>query len=1189
MTLASLSKKFDTIVSLLSWLDWLGLATVLLLMGVLAFLIWRRKYAKDDFKLLKALAIKAPKKLELPHDYLSKIWRGFVNGIPWRLRPDALSKPLSLVIGDAGSGKTGIIDRYANWQGQDFLFQPSAINDPLLQIYLGAESLVLEFGAPLIYDTHPAAYRALKKLWRHLPTNPQTVMVIDATTLLTPQTELLRQSGHALFGKLKVFGKLEGKPLPLILALSHMEKVQGFVEFCVFLEEAGIPLQIEFPEKNGVNKLGSCLDDYKQHLARALVTRPAQDYLKIVSFLNEAPRLFDVLVDFLRVSGLEQGVESPPVVRLCLLSEQVHSFGCHPFSLQPSIEKQPLITLNRHAKAALVLLLAGVFYLAGSYSYQQDLVSEVRKGIETVSQEPVEHYSEKISPLFLDFSANLNKNALLSFMPVFFAKVDKINKYLLIVEIRKYYLLPLLKQIQFESDAAFKTIRFLGILYATPTNELGKIISQHPEKNLIDMTKYGQLFHDYLSYNSHTDELDIPLNEITYTEYPTYIEDHTLWLELFRSFQQILKKPFIDETEFITLQQQLAPFFDVMDRLDYYSDQAEIKQWLKQNTNLHLEYGDQSDLRQPAIIHFFDMSRNLKLNTADDCNNKLSLMECLSQVQTVANAKPNISSSKIIINLDGEQFSFTPGQGADLMTRSRVSMMLRKLIYKHRNYDGWVFFSSPSIYNNVEMNSSNNGQMLFAGKASIDGRLTIDAFEQTVKPAILGFSDIVTNLPIDEIQKKNFFDFVQKNLNTYSTNYVNAYLNYFQQFRVRIDSDWALNFVLDDLQQPNSQLLQVLVQIKNNTAINLPPSPYFQSFAQKLTAFRFIQHLMKEKSGVYPEFQNYQVIMAQMQHELDPSEPYQPKKPVDNTSALKGALTPLGRVALSMLLEEDGSYMKLVKNWLQNAGIQKNWQQPFLAPVQKVKQFGTAQINQQVDGIWSDLWDSNIAPLLDKFPFSPYASSDKELMLEDLTKTFHPKLGVFWVTFNEYLSPLSSFSNGVWVKPYELSENLKLPINFLDRLNAAQQLTSSLWEDQGKPKPLELYVKPGLLPTFDKRQIPHAPLVSLSYLRNGGLSALGFNQQADWQKLPLEWWTGQPAVVGMEFRKVADNPTRVYTEINVADSPWNFFRLLQKGHFAGDLRYRWLLAHPDFPQQPLNLEFSFQSNPLAAFANLAGK
>ncbi len=1187
MAVGSSWNTLNEILTVLSWLDWLGLAVALVLLCVLVFLVWRRKFAKDSDN--PGITATAPKKLLLPSDCLVKVWRRFVASIPWRLRAEALGAPLSLVVGDAGCGKTGIIDCYADWQGQEFSFHPSTIDDPLLQIYLGSKALVLEFGASLLYDTTPAAYHAIKTLWRRLPPDPQAVMVIDASTLLSPQTELLRQSGQALFGKLKIFGTLEGKPLPLILALSHMDTVSGFVEFCIFLEEAGIPLQIEFPKRDGINQLDTCLEGFQQHLQRALVTRPAQDYIKIVAFLNEAPRLLKVLIDFLRVAGLEQDVASPPVVRLCLLSKQVHSFGCHPFALQPGSIKQPFITLNSHAKTALVLLLAGLIYLVGSYDYQQNLVTEVRKGIETVSQVPIEHYAEKISPLFLDFSTNLNKNVLLSFMPNFFAKIDSLNKYLLIVQIRKYYLLPLLRDIQVDSDAAFKTIQLLGILYATPTNELGTIVAKHQKKNLIDINKYGQLIHDYLLYNSQTDELDIPLNEITYAPYQPYIEDHTLWLELFRSFQQIVKKPFIQESDFITLQQQLSPFYEVIDKLDYYTDQADIKQWLSQHTHLHLENEDSSELNQQGIIHLLRLVRNLKLSNADNCANNLSLMECLTLVQAVANTKPDSPPSEIVINLDGEHFSFTTGQWLALMTRSRVSMMLRNLIYNHRNYDGWVFFSSPSIYNNVEMNTADNSQMLSTGKARIDGRLTTDAFDREVKPAVMGFSDIIANLPIDQLEKNNFINFVQKNLNTYSTNYVNAYLNYFQQFRMRIDSPWALDYELNDLQQPNAQLLQILVQIKNNTALNLPPSPNFQPFAQKLTAFRTIQHLMEEKSGVYPEFQKYQAMMAQMQHEMDASEPYQPKKPFDNSTALKGALTPVGRVALAMLFEEEGSYLKLVKNWLQTAGIQKNWQQPFLAPVQKAEEFGTAQINQQIDGIWSDLWDSNALPLLDKFPFSPVAGMDKDLAPDDLIKTFHPKLGAFWVTFNDYLSPLTRFNNGVWVKPQELSDNLKLPVNFLQRLNAAQQLTSSLWDGQGNPKALELSIKPGLLPTFDNRQIPQAPLVALSYLRNGGISVLGFNQQADWQKLPLEWWTGQPAVVGMEFRKNADNPTQVYTEINIADSPWNFFRLLQKGHVVGDLHYRWLLAHPDFPQQPLNLELSLQSNPLAAFANLDGK
>ena len=73
----------------------------------------------------------------------------------------------------------------------------------------------------------------------------------------------------------------------------------------------------------------------------------------------------------------------------------------------------------------------------------------------------------------------------------------------------------------------------------------------------------------------------------------------------------------------------------------------------------------------------------------------------------------------------------------------------------------------------------------------------------------------------------------------------------------------------------------------------------------------------------------------------------------------------------------------------------------------------------------------------------------------------------------------------------------------------------------------------------------------------------------------------------MEFRKDAD-PTRVYTGMIVDDSNWNFFKLLQRGHVAETQRYRWSLAHPNFPQQPLNLEFLLQGNPMAVFTNLTG-
>jgi hypothetical protein len=326
------------------------------------------------------------------------------------------------------------------------------------------------------------------------------------------------------------------------------------------------------------------------------------------------------------------------------------------------------------------------------------MVAAVRRGIETVAKTPVEHYPEKISPLFLDFSASLNKDALLTFMPHYFAKVDAYNKYLLIVEIRKHYLLPMLKQIQYEKDASFKTTRFVGLLYATHDNEIGKIMAKHPEKNPVDMARYDVLFNDYLKHNTHTEELDLPLNQMPFTKPEAYIEDHSPWLVLFRGYQQLLKKPYIQETELAALQKQLVPFMDVMDRLEYFNEQAEIRGWLTQHTSVRLDKVIESDLHQKSILQLLSLVANLRLNAADNCATTLSLNECLGQVRVLANIKPDTNSTELAITLDNEHFTFIPSQWSALINRSRISMILRNVMRTRRAYDGWLFFGTLSNF-----------------------------------------------------------------------------------------------------------------------------------------------------------------------------------------------------------------------------------------------------------------------------------------------------------------------------------------------------------------------------------------------------------------------------------------------------------------------------------------------------------
>lgn len=1171
----------------LSWLDWLGLSMVLVLLCVLTYVIWRRKRTTKDKS--KPVVLAEP---SLAPNRLLKIWRSFIRSIPWRLRSNALAVPLSLVIGEAGCGKTEIIDEYAEWHGQDFCFNPSAIGDSLLQIYQGVDALVLEFSSSLLYDTNRATYQAMRKLWQHLPTDPQAVVVIDVTTLLNPQPERLRLSGRALLGKLKVFGELENAPLPLTLALTHMENVHGFVEFCTFLETVGIPLQIEFPEGDGINRLESCLDDFQQYLSRALVSCPAQDYLKIVNFLDEAPRLLGVLSVFLHQAGLHRDKASSPVIRLCLLSKQVHSFGCAPFARSPNFIARPTFTLTYHAKAALVLLLVGVSYFIGSYYYQKMLLIDIMNNVKTVRTTPVELYPEKISSLFLDFSPDLNKNALLTFQPNFFPKIIEYSNHLLIREIRTYYLIPLLKQAQFEPDSIFKTIKLLSLLYAKPDNDMGRLILTQLQENPTDyMIKYRLLISEYIMNNVHTNELDVPLNDIDYTLSKVYAEKNSFLLSLLQKIDIIFKKQTVEDVELAKIFQQSSEFLKFIDELNSHTNEQLMMGWLQQNTGLaiNLQYfnDEQMAFRQKPLEQLLRLINDLGFSDTDVCTPNDSINQCVNQIKIVTDNKINLTPLTMSFSLNDKHFSYSNTEWVNFLAHNRIVTMLHNIIRNHQNYNGWAFFDSLSYYPNVEMNGSNNGEALFTGKARIDGHLSVVAFEKQVKPTIMLLSEVIAKLPISENEKKYFNDFVLTHLRVYTDNYVNAYLNYFQQLQVRINSVWELDYILSQIQQSNSPLLETLLQIKNNTLLNLSASPYLEPFAKKLMAFRYINQLMVEKDGSYPEFQKYQIIMAKMQNDLNSRELYLPSKTDGNAAGLKGALSPIGRGAWSMLLNEDSSYAKQVKNWLQNAGIPKKEQQPFLAPVQKVEELGAVEIKQAIDFIWADIWNSNVQPLFVNFPFQPDAGKDKELSTDDLIKTFHPKQGVFWVTFQQYLAPLCNFNNGFWIQRQELSDNLTLPTGFLNRLNAIQQLTAKLWDKEGNPIPLQLSVKPELMPAFDSQQIPNAPLVSLTYLRNGGASVLGFNQQATWHKLPLEWWTVQPAETGMEFRK-DDGATQVYADITINDSHWNFYRLLQQGKSTGNTHYQWLLAHPDFPEQKLNLEFTFQNNPWIVFTNLAG-
>ncbi len=66
--------------------------------------------------------------------------------------------------------------------------------------------------------------------------------------------------------------------------------------------------------------------------------------------------------------------------------------------------------------------------------------------------------------------------------------------------------------------------------------------------------------------------------------------------------------------------------------------------------------------------------------------------------------------------------------------------------------------------------------------------------------------------------------------------------------------------------------------------------------------------------------------------------------PEGGTPELADMLSPLERVALSMMLEEEGSYLRKVQAWLDQQGITGELRQPFLEPFLQVQRLGKEEL-----------------------------------------------------------------------------------------------------------------------------------------------------------------------------------------------------------------------------------------------------
>ncbi|RKG75574.1 hypothetical protein D7W79_20005 [Corallococcus exercitus] len=479
-----------------------------------------------------------------------------------------------------------------------------------------------------------------------------------------------------------------------------------------------------------------------------------------------------------------------------------------------------------------------------------------------------------------------------------------------------------------------------------------------------------------------------------------------------------------------------------------------------------------------------------------------------------------------------------------------------------------------------------------SGQAPVVGKvLGKAAFDAQLSPLVDEFTERLAKSSLSREEAVERATFVQGKVQTFAKRYGQDLYATYRGYRFRTTPRGSLASDLSVLLQPSSPLEAMLRDVAVRAGVGPLESEYYAPMREAVAPFKPVVQLMTpDKAGALTELAAYTTLVSQLQQELSgvkpapvkPAAPKDPAAPAGATASSAGSqlaemLSPVGRVALSMLLEEEDSYLRRVDAWLDQHGLVGEFRLPFRQPFVVVRNRGRAELERVIAEQWTYQARRTLDPLIKRYPFNPSASQEVDpVELEVLRR----KDGAFWQFVTQVLSPVVEERGTDWSLRYPLKSRMLLPPRMLSALGQLGRLSKLLWDDEGKPRPLAMQVRPLPLPTAPTPD----SFVTLSYLKCGGAASFGFNQRPAWGEFPLSWWSPQPSSIGVELRSPSRDGKR-YRSMEMSESSWNCFRLLESATLTDQSNVVWVLPGRGLAanEKVLEISFGLRGEPWAPF------
>jgi type VI secretion system protein ImpL len=503
-----------------------------------------------------------------------------------------------------------------------------------------------------------------------------------------------------------------------------------------------------------------------------------------------------------------------------------------------------------------------------------------------------------------------------------------------------------------------------------------------------------------------------------------------------------------------------------------------------------------------------------------------------------------------------------------------------------------------------------SGRLAIGAQAAVrEGQMVLSRtpFEADLKPLVDDFTQRLKNaqLPMEEAAKRE--EYIQKRVRVFSQGYRDGLFHTIRGYHFTASRRLLLD-ELARLTQPSSDQVDKLSDVANRANLEPLEGPYYEPLRNAVAPFRPIVQLMTaDKNGFYTALAPYHALVAQMHDELDAvSRPGQDKAGKDKAAAqapasgrdkagakdseegaeaqgdassgeLVDMITPLEKVALSMLLEEEGSYLRKAQEWLDQQGITGELRQPFLEPFLQVQRLGKQELESTLARQWEEASGRMLRPMLERYPFNPESKEDVDPgELEVLRR----KDGAFWIFVDQMFSRVAVERGTQWSLRGPLRDKLTLPDEMLLSISRLARLSKLLWDDEGRPRPLMLKVQPQPLPAPPMAGV----FVTMSSLKCGKTAAYGFNQSPTWQEFPLSWWDQQVSSIVLEMRSPARDAPQ-YLSLPWNRSAWSCFRLFEEATLTTDQRRQWNLALQGngVSKRGLDISFGLKGDPWVPF------